>query len=478
MGEGQDGGKTAAMRVVKGYEAGRKALERGAQRVWDAASPEMLDGIEAPLRRAADAAASRAAHPRRRARGRRRRRPPLRRDARRRRARLPSEAPASSLRQAYDDTEPELRAALHTAADRIRAFHEACLPKSWMDAATGLGERFTAMARAGVYAPGGQAAYPSTALMTAVPARVAGVEEVVLATPARRGGGPNPAVLAAAYVAGVDRVFQIGGAQAIAAMAYGTETVPKVDIVCGPGNIFVTLAKQMVYGEVAVDGLYGPTETLVIADASADPAVCAADLLAQAEHDTLASPVLITTDAGTLDGVRAEIERQLRTLPKRDIAAAAVENQGVAVLVDDLDQAVSLANLYGPEHMCLLVEEPRRLLGGIRNAGGVFLGEASPEVAGDYIAGPSHVMPTGGTARFSSPLGVHQFLKVTSVIALDEEVFHALGEDAARLAGGGGAGGPRPRRADAAGQDNSPSSFPRRRESIPRSPPYQVRGRP
>ena len=421
------------MRVVKGYEAGRRALERGAQRVWDAASPEMLDGIAArfgerltprqavqrildDVREGGDAA--------------------VRRYAEMLDGGAPQslEAPASALRQAYEGTEPELRAALHTAADRIRAFHQACVPKSWMDPATGLGERFTAMARAGVYAPGGQAAYPSTVLMTAVPARVAGVEEVVLATPGRGGDGPNPAVLAAACVAGVDRVFQIGGAQAIAAMAYGTESVPKADIVCGPGNIFVTLAKQMVYGDVAVDGLYGPTETLVIADASVDPALCAADLLAQAEHDTLASPVLITTDAATLDGVRAEMDRQLRTLPRRDIAAAAVGNQGVAVLVEDLDQAVSLANLFGPEHLCLLVKEPRKLLGSIRNAGGVFLGEASPEVAGDYIAGPSHVMPTGGTARFASALGVHQFLKVTSVISLGEEVFHALGEDAARLA--------------------------------------------
>lgn len=421
------------MRVVKGYEAGRKALDRGAQRVWDAASPETLDGIEArfgerltprqavqrvldDVRDGGDAA--------------------VRRYAEMLDGGAPEslEAPSSALRQAYDDTEPELRAALHTAADRIRAFHEACMPRSWRDPATGLGERFTAMARAGVYAPGGQAAYPSTVLMTAVPARVAGVGEIVLATPSRQGAGPNPAVLAAAYVAGVDRVFQIGGAQAIAAMAYGTESVPKVDIVCGPGNIFVTLAKQMVYGEVAVDGLYGPTETLVIADASVDPVVCAADLLAQAEHDTLASPVLITTSRDTLESVRAEVERQLVTLPKRDIASAAVENQGVAVLVDDLDQAMALANLYGPEHMCLLVEEPQRLLDSVRNAGGVFLGEASPEVAGDYIAGPSHVMPTGGTARFNSALGVHQFLKVTNVIGLDSEVFHALGEDAARLA--------------------------------------------
>ncbi len=421
------------MRVVKGYEAGRKALDRGAQRVWDSASPDTLDRIEAlfgerlsprqavqrvldDVREHGDAAVRRYAE--------------LLDGG----APVSLEATATELCRAYDETPQDLRSALHTAADRVRAFHEACLPKSWMDPATGLGEQFTAMARAGVYAPGGQAAYPSTVLMTAVPARVAGVDEVVLATPSQQGVGPNPAVLAAAYVAGVDRVFQIGGAQAIAAMAYGTESVPKVDIVCGPGNIFVTLAKQMVYGEVAVDGLYGPTETLVIADASVDPVVCAADLLAQAEHDTLASPVLITTSAAALDGVCAEIERQLRTLPRRDIASAAIENQGVAVLVDDLEQAVSLANLFGPEHMCLLVEEPRLLLGSIRNAGGVFLGEASPEVAGDYIAGPSHVMPTGGTARFNSSLGVHQFLKVTSVIGLDDAMFHALGEDAVRLA--------------------------------------------
>ena len=340
------------MRVVKGYEAGRKALDRGAQRVWDSASPDTLDRIESlfgerlsprqavqrvldDVREHGDAAVRRYAE--------------LLDGG----APVSLEATASELREAYDDTPQDLRSALHTAADRVRAFHEACLPKSWMDPATGLGEQFTAMARAGVYAPGGQAAYPSTVLMTAVPARVAGVDEVVLATPSQQGQGPNPAVLAAAYVAGVDRVFQIGGAQAIAAMAYGTESVPKVDIVCGPGNIFVTLAKQMVYGEVAVDGLYGPTETLVIADASVDPVVCAADLLAQAEHDTLASPVLITTSAAALDGVCAEIERQLRTLPKRDIASAAIENQGVAVLVDDLEQAVSLANLFGPEHMCL-----------------------------------------------------------------------------------------------------------------------------
>ena len=308
------------------------------------------------------------------------------------------------------------------------------MPKSWIDDATGLGERFTPMARAGVYAPGGLAAYPSTVLMTAVPAKVAGVGEIILATPSGKETGPNQTVLAAAYIAGVDRVFQMGGAQAIAAMAFGTDTVPKVDIVCGPGNIFVTLAKQMVYGEVAVDGLYGPTETLVIADDSADPELCAADLLAQAEHDALASPVFITTSEAMMSRVIEQITKQLEMLPRRDIAAAALEGQGAFVLVDDLDEAIELGNLYSPEHMCLLVKEPRELMTKVRNAGGVFLGESSPEVAGDYIAGPSHVMPTGGTARFNSSLGVHQFLKVTSIIGLDGETFHALGEDAARLA--------------------------------------------
>ena len=422
------------MRVVKGYEAGRKALDRGALRVWDSASPDTLDRIESlfgerlsprqavqrvldDVREHGDAA--------------------VRRYAEMLDGGAPDslEATVSELRAAYDETPQDLRSALHTAADRVRAFHEACLPKSWMDPATGLGEQFTAMARAGLYAPGGQAAYPSTVLMTAVPARVAGVDEVVLATPSQQGMGPNPAVLAAAYVAGVDRVFQIGGAQAIAAMAYGTESVPKVDIVCGPGNIFVTLAKQMVYGEVAVDGLYGPTETLVIADASVDPVMCAADLLAQAEHDTLASPVLITTSAAALDGVCAEIERQLRTLPKRDIASAAIENQGFAVLgrrpgpgrvAGPTSSGRSTCASWSRSHGCCWAAFARRAACSSARRRRRSRATTSPD--------PSHVMPTGGTARFNSALGVHQFLKVTSVIGLDDAAFHALGEDAARLA--------------------------------------------
>jgi histidinol dehydrogenase len=422
------------MQVIKGFEAGKEALDRGSLRVWDSASPEVLDRIEKlfnerltprevvarildSVRWRGDSAV-------------------LGYTSMLDGVDVESlEVPKAALKQAYDAIPADLRKAMETAAARVRSFQQACMPKSWIDEATGLGEQFTPMARAGVYAPGGLAAYPSTVLMTAIPAKVAGVDEVILATPSGRdSSGPNPTVLAAAYIAGVDRVFQMGGAQAIAAMAYGTESVPKVDIVCGPGNIFVTLAKQMVYGEVAVDGLYGPTETLVIADGSADPVLCAADLLAQAEHDALASPVFITTSETVLAQVAAELARQLEMLPKRDIAAAALEGQGVLVLVDNLDEAIALGNLYSPEHMCLLVEEPRKLMTKVRNAGGVFLGESSPEVAGDYIAGPSHVMPTGGTARFNSSLGVHQFLKVTSVIGLDSETFHALGEDAARFA--------------------------------------------
>ena len=421
------------MQVIKGFEAGKEALDRGSLRVWDSAPSEVLDRIEKLFNEylTPKEVVGRIL------------------DAVRWRGdsavidytnmidgiELESlEVSKAEMKQAYNDISTDLRDAMETVKSRVRSFHEACMPKTWMDETTGLGEQFTPMARAGVYAPGGLAAYPSSVLMTAVPAKVAGVSEVILATPSGRESGPNQTVLAAAYIAGVDRVFQMGGAQAIAAMAFGTHSVPKVDIVCGPGNIFVTLAKQMVYGEVAVDGLYGPTETLVIADDSADAVLCAADLLAQAEHDALASPVFITTSETMLARVVEQITEQLETLPKREIAAAALEGQGAFVLVDNLDEAVTLGNLYSPEHMCLLVEEPRKLMAKVRNAGGVFLGESSPEVAGDYIAGPSHVMPTGGTARFNSSLGVHQFLKVTSIIGLEAETFLALGQDAVRLA--------------------------------------------
>jgi histidinol dehydrogenase len=235
-------------------------------------------------------------------------------------------------------------------------------------------------------------------------------------------------------LAGVDRVFQVGGAQAIAALAYGTESIPKVDMVCGPGNLFVTIAKQMVYGQVGVDGLYGPTETVVIADSTSDPVLCAADLLAQAEHDALASPILLTVSESLVMRVEQELDRQITHLRRREIASQSLEANGLAVLVGDMEEAVELANHYAPEHLCLLVAEPWKYLSKIRNAGAVFVGQDSPEVLGDYTAGPSHVMPTAGTARFSSPLGVHQFLKVTSVVGVDLETLTELAGPTIQLA--------------------------------------------
>ena len=323
----------------------------------------------------------------------------------------------------------DLADALRIAAERVRSYHEAAMPRSWHDDDQGYGERVIALERVGLYVPGGTASYPSTVLMTAIPAKVAGVSEVVLCTPR-----PGPEVLAAAQLAGVDRLFAVGGAQAVAAMAYGTASVPKVDKVCGPGGVFVALAKREVYGTVEIDGLYGPTETIVIADDSADPVLCAADLLAQAEHDEMASPVLLTTSAALAEQVAGEVQQQLAGLERRDIAGAAIERQGVAVVVASLEEAVALANAFAPEHLCLLVREPWRLVPLVMHAGGIFVGEDSPEVIGDYVAGPSHAMPTGGTARFASYLGVHHFLRRMPVVALDKAQLLSLGPVAAAIA--------------------------------------------
>ena len=328
------------------------------------------------------------------------------------------EVDRESIDRASSSVDSNLLEALKLSASRIEAYHRATLPKGWMDRERGLGERLIPMERVGVYAPGGTASYPSTVLMTAIPARVAGVEEVILCTPST-----VPAVMAAAKIAGIDRIFRVGGAQAIGAMAYGTDSIPKVDMICGPGNIFVTMAKKMVYGEVAIDGLYGPTETVLVADNTANPVHCAADLLAQAEHDPLASPILVTDSPNLAACIPAELESQLPNLERREIATTALTNGGCIVVVNNLDEALELANFVAPEHMCLMVEDPWRWADKVRNAGGLFLGRYSPEVVGDYVAGPSHVMPTGGTARFSSALGVHQFLKSMPVIALNAEGF-------------------------------------------------------
>ena len=340
----------------------------------------------------------------------------------------------AELAQARAAISPELEAALQLAARRITEFHQATLPRNWVDLEQGLGEMVRPLERVGLYAPGGTAAYPSTVLMTAIPARVAGVKEVILTTP-RRGAEPlNPAVMAAAQIAGVDAVYQIGGVPAIAAMAYGTETIDQVDKICGPGNIFVAYAKKLVQGQVDIDGIFGPTETIVIADETAQPDFCAADLIAQAEHDPLSTAILVTNSRQLVERVEQELERRLATLERGDLARSALERQGRIVLVDTLAEAVELANRIAPEHLCLMVADPWAWAGQVKNAGGLFLGEFSPEVMGDYIAGPSHVMPTGGTARFNSALSVHHFMRTMPVVGLSPETFRGLGDAAVQIA--------------------------------------------
>ena len=341
------------------------------------------------------------------------------------------------LNEALRAISPELRGALTQAAERIRSFHEKQPISSWIDAGEegALGQLIRPVDSVGVYVPGGTAPLPSSLLMSVIPAQVAGVPEVVVCTPPGSGVGDiHPAILAAAAITGVEKIYRIGGAQAIAAMAYGSETVPRVATIVGAGNIFVTLAKQQVYGDVGIDGLLGPTETLVIADAGADPKLAAGDLLAQAEHDVLASAILLTPSMALAEAVRKEISKQVAPLARQDVVFGAMLNRSGAVVTADLDEAFQLANDYAAEHLCLLVDDPWSWIGKARNAGGIFLGEHSYEVLGDYVAGPSHVMPTGGTARFASPLNLLHFVKVTSLIALDKSSALALSRSAEILA--------------------------------------------
>ncbi len=327
----------------------------------------------------------------------------------------------------------ELVSALELASERIRTFHVIQKRNLGLEFVEGgLGFLVRPLERVGIYVPGGKASYPSTVLMAAIPASVAGVDEMVMTTPPTPDGTVPAIVLAAAGIAGVARIFKVGGAQAVAAMAYGTESVPRVDKICGPGNIFVTLAKKQVYGTVAIDGLHGPTETVILADDSANPVFCAADLLAQAEHDEMASAILITTSPRLADQVREEIERQLVEIERQAIARQSLERNGAIIVVPDIDEAIDLVNLCAPEHLCLTMKDARSYLGRIRHAGGIFV--ESPEALGDYSAGPSHVMPTGRTARFSSPLSVLDFLKVSTLVDLDEEALKALGPAAASIA--------------------------------------------
>ncbi len=344
------------------------------------------------------------------------------------------EVSRAEIQDGYDRVDARVIEALEQSAERVERYHQAAKQQSWMDYDEGYGAVVTPLARVGAYVPGGSAPLPSTVIMSAVPARVAGVGELLLCTPPEASGLPSPVTLAAARIAGVDRVFRIGGAQAIAAMAYGTETVPAVDMVCGPGNVFVTLAKKMVFGDVGIDGLYGPTETLIIADETANPTLCAVDLLAQAEHDPLAKPVFVTTSERLAKSVGKEVETRLPALDRTAIASRAVADFGCIAVVDSLDEAIELSNWFAPEHMCLMVEDPWALVGRVRNAGALFIGEFSHEVLGDYMAGPSHVMPTGGTARFSSGLGVHSFVKITPVLALTPEASSDLGRGASAIA--------------------------------------------
>ncbi len=340
--------------------------------------------------------------------------------------------PKSKLKTAWDELNPKLKKAMQFAASRIRAFHEKQPIGSWISTDMGgeLGQRVTPIESVGVYVPGGTAPLPSSVLMSVIPAQVAGVNKIYIATP------PEPAlsILAAAYLCGIDTIYQIGGAQAIAAFAFGTETITKVDKIVGAGNLFVTLAKQQLFGVVGLDGLAGPTETMVIADESANPAWVAADLLAQAEHDVQASAIMLTTDSNLASSVAKEINRQLENLSRKEIIQASFKNAGGIVLVESLDQAAELANQYAAEHLCLSVKNPETLMQRINNAGGFFLGDHSFEVLGDYVAGPSHVMPTSGTARFASPLNVLDFVKISSVIGLDIQTAAQLSKTAAELA--------------------------------------------
>lgn len=343
------------------------------------------------------------------------------------------EVPNSTIQQAYDEVDSEVVDALGLAAGRVRRFQEKSMPESWIDFDEGYGELVNPVERVGVYIPGGTARFPSTVLMSVIPARVAGVDEVIIATNPGVDRGVHPVVLVAADIAGADRVLQIGGAQAVAAMACGTESVPKVDMVCGPGGLFTTLAKKLVFGEVGIDGLYGPTETLLIADEHANPTLCAADLLAQAEHDILAKPVLITTSDSLAERVNSEIEVRIRRLDRSEIAARSVDEQGIIAVVDNLDEAFELANAFAPEHVSLVVRDPWGHIGSVRNAGAVFLGEFSHEVLGDYVAGPSHVMPTSGTARFGSGVSVRSFLKFSPVVGLSDRRSEEISQAASVL---------------------------------------------
>jgi histidinol dehydrogenase len=350
------------------------------------------------------------------------------------------ELPKDTLRAAWESLPAEMATALATAAERIRAYAEQQKMQSWSYTeadGTRLGQQVTPLDRVGLYVPGGKAAYPSSVLMNAIPAKVAGVPEIIMVVPTPQ-GETNPLVLAAAHIAGVDRVFRIGGAQAVAALAYGTQSIPRVDKIVGPGNIYVATAKKLVFGQVGIDMIAGPSEILVISDGGTDPDWLAMDLFSQAEHDEDAQAILIATDAAHLDAVEASIRRLLPTLERAEVVRTSLANRGALILARDLDQAAEVANRIAPEHLELSVADPDALVGKIRNAGAIFMGRHTAEALGDYCAGPNHVLPTSGTARFSSPLGVYDFQKRSSLIFCSPEGSDQLARTASLLARGEG----------------------------------------
>lgn len=342
----------------------------------------------------------------------------------------------AAMAAAYEQLDATLRDSLHLAFDRIKVYHEKQLPKSWFDTeanGTILGQKMTPVDRAGLYIPGGKAAYPSSLLMNVIPAQVAGVEEIVVCTPTPE-NEPNALLLAACHLCGVTEVYKVGGASAIAAMAYGTETIPKVDVITGPGNIFVATAKKLVFGDVNIDMIAGPSEIGVLADESANANHIAIDLLSQAEHDEMASSILITPSQRLAEQVSLDIEAWLQKLPREQIARKSIVERGAIIVTRDMKEAIDLMNEVAPEHLEVATDNPFELLASIKHAGAIFLGHFTPEAIGDYVAGPNHTLPTGGTAKFYSPLGVENFMKKSSIIAFSRAAINEIGEACAQIA--------------------------------------------
>ena len=341
-----------------------------------------------------------------------------------------------SMQKAYENIDKSLKDSLHLAYDRIKAYHEKQKPKSWFDTeanGTILGQKVTPVDTAGLYIPGGKAAYPSSLLMNVIPAQVAGVENIIVCTPTPD-NEPNELLLAACHLCGVSEVYKVGGASAIAALAYGTETIPKVDVITGPGNIFVATAKKMVFGEVNIDMIAGPSEIGILADESANANHLAIDLLSQAEHDEMASSILITPSQKLADAVKQEIQNWLVKLPRQEIARKSIEERGAIIVTQSMDEAIKLMNEIAPEHLEVATMSPFELLPYIKHAGAIFLGHNTPEAIGDYVAGPNHTLPTGGTAKFYSPLGVENFMKKSSIISFSQNAINEIGQECALIA--------------------------------------------